>query len=72
MIVRNAESEDMNRMGSIMAVSLRTAFSDFVSAEILKNCAVEANCAAMLEELFQDEKIHFLIGEDTGMLIWQD
>ena len=35
MTVRNAEFEDMKRLGHIMSVSFRTAFGDFISRETL-------------------------------------
>ena len=71
MIVRQAEFEDMKRLGRIMAVSFRTAFSDFVTKQTLDACAQEDNCAAMLEGIYQEGKMHFLIGDNSGMLVWQ-
>ena len=46
MIVRHAEYKDMKQLGHIMAVSFRTAFSDFVTKQTLDACAQEDNCAA--------------------------
>lgn len=71
MKVRNAEFEDMKRLGHIMAVSFRTAFADFVSQETLDACAREENCIALLEGIFREGQIHFLMGGDSGMLVWQ-
>ena len=71
MVVRNAELEDMKQLGHIMAVSFQTAFADFVSQQTMDACAQEDNCAAMLEGIYQEGKMHFLIGEDSGMLVWQ-
>ena len=71
MTVRNAEFEDMKRLGHIMAVSFRTAFVDFVSQQTMDACAQEDNCAAMLEGICREGKMHFLIGENSGMLVWQ-
>ena len=71
MIVRNAELEDMKQLGHIMAVSFRTAFADFVSQQTMDACAQEDNCAAMLEGIYRDGKMHFLIGDNSGMLVWQ-
>ena len=71
MIVRNAELEGMKQLGHIMAVSFRTAFADFVSQQTMDACAQEDNCAAMLEGLYREGKMHFLIGEGRGMLVWQ-
>ena len=71
MVVRNAKLEDMARAGHIMSVSFRTAFADFVSKETLDVCAREDNCIALLEGIFREGKVHFLMGEDCGMLAWQ-
>ena len=72
MIVRNAEFEDMKQLGHIMAVSFRTAFTDFVSQQTMDACAQEDNCAAMLEGIYRERKVCFLIGGDSGMLAWQE
>lgn len=71
MIVRHAGYKDMKQLGHIMAVSFRTAFSDFVTKQTLDACAQEDNCAAMLEGICQEGKMHFLIGDDSGMLVWR-
>ena len=71
MVVRNAKFEDMAQAGHIMAVSFRTAFADFVSQQTMDACAQEDNCAAMLERIYREGKMHFLIGENSGMLVWQ-
>ena len=71
MTVRNAEFEDMKRLGHIMSVSFRTAFADFVSKETLDACVQEENCIALLEGIFREGQMHFLIGGDSGMLVWQ-
>ena len=71
MTVRNAEFEDMKRLGHIMSVSFRTAFVDFISKETLETCAQEENCAALLEGIFREGQMHFLMGGDSGMLVWQ-
>ena len=71
MTVRNAEFKDMKQLGYIMAVSFRTAFSDFVTKKTLDACAKEDNCAAMLEGIYREGNMHFLIGENSGMLVWQ-
>ena len=72
MTVRNTEFEDMKQLGHIMAVSFRTAFVDFVSQQTMDACAQEDHCAAMLEGIYREGKMHFLIGEDSGMLVWQN
>ena len=71
MTVRNAEFEDMKKLGHIMAASFRTAFADFVSQQTMDACAQEDNCAAMLEGIYREGKMHFLIGDNSGMLVWQ-
>ena len=71
MTVRNAEFEDMKQAGHIMSVSFRTAFSDFVSQQTMEACAQEDNCIALLEGIFREGKVHFLMGEESGMLAWQ-
>ena len=70
MIVRNAKLEDMKRLGHIMSVSFQTAFSGFVTQQTMDACAREDNCIAMLEGIFRDGEVRFLIGEDSGMLAW--
>lgn len=54
-----------------MSVSFRTAFVDLVTPQTIDACAREDNCIAMLEDIFRQGKVHFLIGEDRGMLAWQ-
>ena len=72
MTVRNAEFDDMKQLGHIMSVSFRTAFADFVSQQTMDACAREDNCVALLEGIYQEGKMHFLIGEHSGMLCWQE
>ena len=71
MLVRNAEFDDMKQAGLIMSVSFRTAFGDFVSQQTMDACAQEDNCIALLEGIFREGKVHFLMGENSGMLAWQ-
>ena len=71
MEVRKAEQKDMKLLGRIMAVSFRSAFSDFVSQQFLDACAQEDNCAALLDDVFTAGEMNFLIGEESGMLVWQ-
>ena len=72
MQVRNAAYEDMKQLGHIMSVSFRTAFREFVTQETIDACAREENCIALLEGIFREGKVHFLVGENSGMLAWQD
>ena len=71
MEVRKAERKDMKLLGRIMAVSFRSAFSAFISQQLLDACAQEDNCAALLENVFRMGEMNFLIGEESGLLIWQ-
>ena len=70
-MIRNAKLEDMKQLGRIMSVSFRTAFGDLVSRETLDACAGEESCAALLEGIYREGKMQFLIGENSGMLCWQ-
>lgn len=72
MTVRNAEFEDMKQLGHIMSVSFRAAFSAFVTKQTLDACSQEEGCIALLEGLYREGKMHFLIGENSGMLVWQE
>jgi ribosomal protein S18 acetylase RimI-like enzyme len=71
MNIRNAEFADMKQAGHIMSVSFRTAFVGFVSQQTLDTCAREDACIALLEGIYKEGKVHFLMGEDKGMLAWQ-
>ena len=71
MVVRDAKFEDCKRMGHIMSVSFRTAFSEFVTQQTMDACAREENCVALLEGIFREGKMQFLLGENSGMLAWQ-
>jgi RimJ/RimL family protein N-acetyltransferase len=71
MVIRNAEFEDMKQLGHIMAVSFRTAFADFVSQQTMDACAQEDNCVAMVEGIYREGTMHFLMGGDQGFLCWQ-
>ena len=72
MTVRNAKYEDMALAASIMVTSFRTAFADFVSRETMDACANPDNCRAMLEHIYQEGNMHFLMGNDKGFLCWQE
>ena len=71
MIVRIAKFEDIKQAGHIMSVSFRTAFADFVLQQTLDACAQEDACIELLEGIFREGKVHFLMGESSGMLAWQ-
>ena len=62
MTVRNATFEDMALAAGIMVTSFRTAFEAFVSPETMRSSTNPDNCRAMLEGIFQEGKMHFLMG----------
>ena len=70
--VKEAGFEDMSLAADIMVTSFRTAFADFVSAETMASCANPDNCRVMLEGIYREGKMHFLMGGDRGFLCWQD
>ena len=72
MTVRNATFEDMALASDIMVTSFRTAFAAFVSPKTMDACANPENCRAMLEHIYQEGKMHFLMGGDQGFLCWQE
>ena len=70
--VRSANFEDMARAAEIMVTSFRTAFADFVSRSTMDACTNPDNCRAMLESIYREGKMHFLMGGDQGFLCWQE
>ena len=70
--VRKAKYEDMALAADIMVTSFRTAFADFVSQETMAACTNPDNCRAMLEHIYREGKMRFLMGGDRGFLCWQD
>ena len=72
MKLRKAEFEDMPLAANIMVTSFRTAFADFVSRETMDACTNPDNCRAMLESIYREGKIRFLMGGDQGFLCWQE
>lgn len=70
--VRKAVLEDMALAASIMVTSFRTAFATFVSPETMDACTNPENCRAMLEHIYREGKMHFLMGGNQGFLCWQD
>ena len=72
MTVRNATFEDMALAADIMVISFRTAFAAFVSPKTMDAYTNPENCRAMLEHIYQEGKMHFLMGGDQGFLCWQE
>ena len=72
MTARNATFEDMALAAKIMVTSFRTAFAAFVSPETMDACTNPDNCRAMLESIYREGKMHFLMGGNQGFLCWQE
>ena len=72
MTVRNAALEDMSLAAGIMVTSFRTAFGSFVSRSTMDACTDPDNCRSMLEHIYQEGKMHFLMGGEQGFLCWQE
>lgn len=72
MTVRNANYEDMAQAAHIMVTSFRTAFADFVKPETMDACANPENCRAMLEHIWQQGTMRFIMGGNRGFLCWQE
>ncbi len=70
--VREAKYEDMALAASIMVTSFRTAFAAFVSPKTMDACTNPDNCRSMLEHIYREGKMDFLMGGDQGFLCWQE
>lgn len=70
--VCEAKYEDMALAASIMVTSFRTAFADFVSQKTTDACTNPDNCRAMLESIYREGNMHFLIGSNHGFLCWRE
>lgn len=71
-IVRIAKLEDMALAAKIMAASIRAAFGAFVSQQTMDACTNPDNCRKMLESIYGEGNMHFLMGGDQGFLCWQE
>ena len=72
MAVRNAKFEDMAVAAGVMVTSFCKAFGDFVSRETMDACTNPDNCRKMLESIYQEGRMRFLMGDDQGFVCWQD
>ena len=72
MVVRSANFEDMALAAHIMVTSFRTAFAAFVSPETMDACTRPENCRDILESIYREGNMHFLMGSDQGFLCWQE
>ena len=71
-MICEAKFADMPLAASIMVTSFRTAFAAFISRETMDACTNPDNCLCLLESVYQEGKMHFLMGGDQGFLCWQD
>ena len=72
MTVRNATFEDIALAADIMVTSFRTAFADLVSPGTMDACTNTENCLCLLESIYREGKMHFLMGGEQGFLCWQE
>ena len=70
--IRNAVFEDMAPAAGIMVASFRASFASFVSAETMDACTNPENCVHLLESIYQQGNMHFLMGGNQGFLCWQE
>ncbi len=70
--IRDAKLEDMALASEIMVTSFRTAFADFVSRETMDICTNPDNCRTLLEGIYQEGQMSFLMGGDQGFLCWKE
>ena len=71
-LIRDAGYEDMSLAAEIMVASFRSAFAAFVSAETMESCTDPDNCRRMLEGIYREGKVHFLMGGTKGFICWQE
>lgn len=71
-MVRLANLEDMALAAKIMVASFRAAFADFVTPETMAACTDPENCRRMLEHIFRQGQMQFLMADDRGFLCWQE
>lgn len=76
LVIRKAEVGDAAVLAEILVRSFCGAFSEFISAETLKQCANPDNCTAMLREVCQSNSMHSYLalrdGVSCGELFWQE
>ena len=72
MPVRKAAFEDMALAARIMITSFRASFGAFVSQETMDACTDPVNCRHMLEHIYQEGTMNFLMGGELGFLCWQE
>ena len=68
--VREATFEDMPLVAEIMVTSFRTAFAGLVTPETMAACTNPENCRAMMQHVYREGRMRFLLGDDAGFLCW--
>ena len=72
MQIRPATVDDIPLLSDIMVTSFRAAFSGFISETTMSAQTDSDHCRGMMETIFRDSTMHFLLGDSSGMLIWQE
>lgn len=72
MQIKNAEFKDIPQLSDIMVQSFRNAFGDFISRETMAQQTDDMHCRTMMETIYRDSSMHFLMADQGGMLIWMD
>lgn len=72
MHIRQAAFEDMTVLSEIMVRSFRDAFSSFISRETMDAQTDPIHCLAMMESIYRQDNMHFLLADQIGMLVWRD
>ena len=70
--VRFAKFEDMDLISQIMITSFRTAFAEFVTPRTMEACTNPGNCRRMLDQIYLDGGMRFLLCDNQGFLCWRD
>ena len=69
--VTSASFEDMSMAAHIMVTSFQTAFAEFVTPQTMHTCTNPENCRNMLEKIYADGDMQFLLGDNQGFICWQ-
>ena len=70
--VRFAKFEDVDLISQIMITSFRTAFAEFVTPRTMEACTNPGNCRRMLDQIYLDGGMRFLLCDNQGFLCWRD
>ena len=72
MDVRAVTREDIPLVSRIMVTSFRTAFADCVTPETMDACADPENCRAMLDAIYLEGSMKFLLAGEQAFLCWRE